>query len=114
MHSDLYKAAVTSLSDLSKIWDPFIVVDMKGLDGLTVFAHILPGVEKLGLGMLLLMALLRSIHLLSSVLAGGDESILGMAVEVALISGILGGYSEWIRLAPSFFTGLGNSIMVAS
>jgi hypothetical protein len=105
--SDMMKEAEAELGDLSRIWNPFAIIDGKGLDGAPVFSPMLSRIL-----LLVFMVLLRVIQLLFRSLSGRDtgDGILGIAVEATLVAALLVAYPAWIRLFPEVFNILGRTI----
>jgi hypothetical protein len=100
------------LGDLSRIWNPFAIIDGRGLDGAPVFTAMLSRILVFGISLLVLMVLLRIIQHLFRALSGGaeEDGILGIAAEAALVAALLLAYPAWIRLLPEVFNHLGRAI----
>jgi hypothetical protein len=92
------------------MWNPFAIIDAKGLDGHPVFSPMLPRLMAFGMGILVFMALLRAIGILSDAIAGRSRGIIGFATETVLIAALLVSYPEWIRILPQVFTSIGRGI----
>lgn len=111
---EMFEQGVADLGGFSGMWDPFAIIDAKGLDGHAVFSPMLPRLIAFGASLLVLMALLRAISLLTDALAGRRAGLLGFAAETVLVAALLVSYPEWIRILPQVFTTLGRNIQSAS
>lgn len=108
----MMEEAEKELGNLSGLWNPFAIIDGKGLDGAAVFSPMLSRILVFGLSLLLLMALLRVAQLLFRSLSGRaeEDSILAVAAETTLVAAFLIAYPAWIRLFPEIFHLLGRAI----
>ncbi len=113
---DSFQDSLHELGNVSGLWNPFVVIDLKGIEGQAVFAAILPKIMLIGGGILLLMVLLRVLVFLTRAISGEDEGqgVLGMAAEVTLVAALLVSYPDWIRLLPQIFSSIGQGILEAS
>lgn len=104
--------AEKELGNLSGFWNPFAIVDGRGMDGAPVFAPILSRLLAFGLGLLLLMGLLRILQFLVRSVSGRDDEdgIFSIATEVTLAAAFLVSYPAWVRLFPEVFNQLGRGI----
>ncbi len=114
--ADAFQESIRELGNVSGLWNPFAVIDLKGIEGQVVFASILNKIMLIGAGVLLLMVLLRVLLFLSKAIAGDDESqsVLGMAAEVVIVAALLVSYPNWIRLLPQIFNSMGQNILAAA
>lgn len=112
--SELFDQGVSDLGNLSMMWNPFAIIDAKGLDGHSVFSPMLPHLIGFGASILVLLALLRVIHFLSEAIAGRSQGIIGFGAEIVLVAALLFAYPEWVRLLPQVFTSLGKGIQEAA
>lgn len=113
---DSFQDSLHELGNVSGLWNPFAVIDLKGIEGQAVFAAILPKIMVIGGGILLLMVLLRVLVFLTRAISGEDEGqgVFGMAAEATLVAALLVSYPDWIRLLPQIFTSIGQGILGAS
>lgn len=107
---EMFDQGVSNLGNLSGMWNPFAIIDSKGLDGHPVFSPMVPRLVAFGMGILVLMALLRAIGILSDALAGKAKGVLGFVAETVLIAALLVAYPEWVRLLPQVFNAIGRGI----
>ncbi len=113
---DAFQESVSELGKMSSLWNPFAVIDLKGIEGHTVFSAILPRIIVIGMGIMLLMVLLRILLFLTRTISGQDsgQSVLGTATEISIIAALLVSYPDWIRLIPQIFTSIGKGILESS
>ena len=110
--SDDFAEAVSSLGDISQVWNLFAVVYSKAFDGVMVFPAILAKVQVVGAGILVAFFLLRILYAFSSQMESedGELNLLGIVAETVLVAILMAGYEYLILLFPYIFDGLAHTI----
>jgi hypothetical protein len=111
---EMFEQGVADLGGFAGMWNPFSIIDAKGLDGHAVFSPMLSRLIGFGASLLVLMALLRVVSVLTDAMAGRKAGLLGFAAETVLVGALLVSYPEWIRILPQVFTVLGRNIQAAT
>ncbi len=111
---EMFQTATEELGNLSAMWNPFAIIEAKGLDGHPVFSSILPRIIVFGIGLLVLFSLLRVIHFFSEAISGRSRPVMGLAAEIVLAAALLVSYPEWVQIFPHVFVALGRGIQEAS
>jgi hypothetical protein len=112
--NEMFEQGVSDLGALSRMWNPFAIIDARGLDGHPVFSPMLPRLMGFGMGILVLMVLLRAMTILSDAMAGKTKGIFGFAAESTLVAALLVSYPEWVRLLPQIFNAIGRGIQASA
>ncbi len=113
---DAYTDAVTELATVSDIWNPFqLVYSESGGSVVNQWQTFIHSMQMVGVGLLVLMAALKFVKVFLDELNDipATTKILGIAVEMILVTVFLFNYTWFAEIFPSLFHQLTKSILAS-